>query len=164
VVLKRDGIWLVPPAAAAPRLVFAANNLITIIGTLPQQPANLLVVARTNDMQCRYSLQVATLSSAEPLASRRLQNPPDSPPACFDGVNDLVGLIKASRRRNDVVLSDTRRHGTDLRASQLTKMLMLSNDPQPEPLTPQLNSLDDSIGRFSPNWWTDNEIIYVAIP
>lgn len=164
VVLKRDGIWLVPPAPATPRLVFPGDQLIAIIGTMPQQPDNLLVIARTNDEQCRYALRVANLASAEPLASRRLQMPPDSPPVCFTGANDLVSMIKASRRRNDVVLSDTRRRGTALGASQLTKLPMLTEDPQPAPLTPLLNSRDDAIGRFSPNWWSDTEIIYVTFP
>lgn len=163
-MLKLDGIWLVPPAPENPRLVFAANNLIAIIGAFPQQASNLLVVARTNDTKCHYALRMANVSSAEPLETRRLQTPAGSPPECFNGVNDLRDMIKASRRRNDVIVFDTRRHGANLGLSQLTRTLMVNDDPQPEPLTPKINAREDSIGRFSPNWWSDNEVIYVAFP
>lgn len=162
VVLKRDGVWLVPPAPAAPSLAFPAENLIAIVGTLPQQADSLLVIIRTEDRDCRYALRVASLAASTPPSARRLQTPPDSPPACFDGPNDVVAIIKASRRRNDVVLSDTRRRGSSLTLSQLTKLLMLTDDPQPAPLTPRLNADTFGVGRFSPNWWNDTEVIYVA--
>jgi hypothetical protein len=166
-VLKGDGVWLVPAPPAAPRLAVAQRGLTAIIGALPDQPRRLLLIAETGNPQCRYAPRVADLSSAADPASNRLQDPPGAPLACFNNTQDLMTAIKASRTRNNTLLSDTRHKGVNLGLSRLTKATVVSPQPpppQPVPLTPRLNELDDGVGRFSPNWLNDREVVYVAMP
>lgn len=167
-VLKADGVWLVPSPPAVPKLAVAQRGLTVIIGALPDQPRRLLLIAETGNPQCRYAPRVADLSAAaaDP-ASNRLQDPPGAPPTCFNSAQDVMVAIKLSRTRNNTLLSDTRHKGVSLRLSQLTKATVVGPQPappQPVPLTPRLNELDDGVGRFSPNWLNDGEVVYVALP
>lgn len=166
-VLKNDGLWLVPTPPAVPTLLVPQKGLTSIIGPLQDKPGHLLVIAETGNPQCRYAPRVADLSPAVDPKQGRLQDPPNSPFACFNNTQDVLIMLKTSRTRNNILLSDTRHKGTDLRLSLLTRASIegeQSAPSQPVPLTPRLNELDDAVGRFSPSWFGDQEIIYVALP
>ncbi|HMG72832.1 MAG TPA: hypothetical protein VK582_04970 [Pyrinomonadaceae bacterium] len=164
-VLRRDGIWLVPlaersPAPTQPKI--AAQNIVAIIGLLDRQSKQVIVAQRNRSPGCAYVLLQANLSNGE---IKELVGPTEK---CLEGPNQLLLTINAGRLRDDKLLfapknkSDTPRtlwRGTYTQRQDSDKV-----DYRSERLIPAIDSNDDGVDRYDPNWIKDNEVIYVANP
>jgi hypothetical protein len=172
VVLKQDGIWLVPLAAnstAPTRPKVAAPNIVAIIGPIGNQSKQLIVaqrnVAQNNNAQqpqCAFTLRRADLNDG------KVKELDDTAVKCLEGPNQLFLSINSGRLRNNKLVIALR-NTSDTPRSLWKQTFDISQNSDKNDKTTQLlpkidDNSDDGIDRYDPNWINDNEVIYIANP
>jgi hypothetical protein len=152
-VLKKDGIWLAPTTSAPAKRVLESTGLWMLIGTVANQPSNLLVVQRTSNAACPYVLKIANT------INRTLDDPPDAPVKCFSA-EDLQALHKPDTVHHGVLVRSTDKR--DRRVRRAIQIAELKDGSETLEFTKL--PFDFRVDWFDPIWISPDQIVCAGNP